>query len=192
MLPIRVKISPPVRWPHSARSLDPARPMEPAYGADPSRYQLIPRVLIIAGHEDRVLLLRRSPHKKLWPGMYNAPGGHVERGEDPLQAARRELKEETGLSDCRLILRGLIVADTGLDATGILVFVYQARICNPRLIGGEEGEPVWAARRSLSRLEVLPDLPLLFELVLDQPHFFYIYKTPTPEGEEQRVQIVEG
>lgn len=44
---------------------------------------------------DRVLLAQRSkaPDKGLW----GFPGGHVEPGETALEAARRELREETGL-----------------------------------------------------------------------------------------------
>jgi len=44
---------------------------------------------------DRVLLAQRgkSPDKGLW----GFPGGHVEPGETALDAARRELHEETGL-----------------------------------------------------------------------------------------------
>lgn len=45
--------------------------------------------------DDRVLLAQRgkSPDKGLW----GFPGGHVEPGETALEAARRELREETGL-----------------------------------------------------------------------------------------------
>lgn len=32
-----------------------------------------------------------------WPGL-TFPGGHIEDGEDPLNAVKREVKEETGLT----------------------------------------------------------------------------------------------
>ena len=34
---------------------------------------------------------------------YEHPGGHVDPGETPMQAAKRELHEETGIVDCRII-----------------------------------------------------------------------------------------
>lgn len=34
---------------------------------------------------------------------YEHPGGHVEPNETPMQAAKRELYEETGISDCKLM-----------------------------------------------------------------------------------------
>ncbi len=40
-------------------------------------------------------------HKKR--ESYEHPGGHVEKGETPLVAAKRELYEETGITDCDII-----------------------------------------------------------------------------------------
>jgi 8-oxo-dGTP pyrophosphatase MutT (NUDIX family) len=49
-------------------------------------------VAIFCRHEGEVLLIR---HKRL--GTWLPVGGEIEPGETPLEAARRELREETGL-----------------------------------------------------------------------------------------------
>ena len=163
----------------------------PAYGADPSRYQYIPRVLVFVTNGERILLLRRAAHKRLWPGLLNAPGGHVERGEDPYAAAQREVMEETGVHVESLRLRGMIVAETGLAGSGILVFVFQGQAASSELKAGPEGEPSWVARDELMGDDLLPDLPQLYELVFDQADFFYLTKTPLAEqGEAVSVRLV--
>lgn len=48
--------------------------------------------LVALWHGDRLLLVRPS-----YRDGYALPGGGVRRGETPAQAARRELREETGL-----------------------------------------------------------------------------------------------
>ena len=48
----------------------------------------------------RVLVLRRSSGRS--PGSWETVHGKIEPGERPPDAARRELREETGLTDARL------------------------------------------------------------------------------------------
>ena len=47
--------------------------------------------------DGRVLVTRRHPDK-IWGGLWEITGGGVVKGETPLQAAVRELREETGIA----------------------------------------------------------------------------------------------
>ncbi|WP_170469112.1 NUDIX hydrolase [Ruegeria arenilitoris] len=51
--------------------------------------------LAVVLHQDQVLLVQRS--KQPDAGLWGFPGGHVEWGETVLQAAQRELLEETAV-----------------------------------------------------------------------------------------------
>jgi isopentenyl-diphosphate Delta-isomerase len=45
-----------------------------------------------------VLLQKRAPAKRTWPNLLDiSAAGHVDLGEEPVQAARRETEEELGL-----------------------------------------------------------------------------------------------
>ncbi|MBP3647860.1 MAG: NUDIX domain-containing protein [Clostridia bacterium] len=61
-------------------------------------YHLVCDVLV--RHTDGTfLLMQRDPNKETWPGVFEATaGGSAVQGEEPLEAARRELYEETGIS----------------------------------------------------------------------------------------------
>jgi len=50
--------------------------------------------VVISNHSGGVLLLRHSYGPKVWA----LPGGGVGRGEDPEEAARREVQEELGIT----------------------------------------------------------------------------------------------
>lgn len=52
--------------------------------------------VIIAG--GRVLLAHRHPQRRWYPDRWDLIGGHLEAGEDPLDALRRECHEELGIA----------------------------------------------------------------------------------------------
>jgi 8-oxo-dGTP diphosphatase len=60
------------------------------------KHRVIPAVCMVVYDDDKVLLHRRI-NTGYRDGWYAPPGGHVEQDETVLEAAPRELREETGL-----------------------------------------------------------------------------------------------
>jgi dATP pyrophosphohydrolase len=59
-------------------------------------------VFRFSGDRPEYLLLRRADGEPLYPGMWQCITGRIEEGEKAWQAARRELREETGLEPGRV------------------------------------------------------------------------------------------
>jgi 8-oxo-dGTP diphosphatase len=127
-------------------------------GIASDRFMLIPRTLVFLRKEDSYLLLKGAKTKRLWAGKYNGPGGHVERGEDILSSARRELLEETGLS-AKLRLCGTVIVDAG--EVGICLYVFSGESYSGELVPSIEGTAEWIPFNRLSELPVAEDLPFL-------------------------------
>jgi mutator protein MutT len=66
----------------------------PAPGPDDGRPATASALLLRCG---KLLLERRPDHARVYAGMWDTPGGHLEPGETPAQALARELKEELGI-----------------------------------------------------------------------------------------------
>lgn len=137
--------------------------------ASRARYQVIPRTLCFVRHSDEVLLLRGAPTKRIWADRYNGLGGHVERGEDVLDAMLREIQEEAGLEVHDVCLVGVVHADAGDQELGILFFIFTAWSDGKQAIASPEGSLEWHKVDALPVSQMAPDLPVILPRLLELP-----------------------
>ena len=105
-----------------------------------------------------ILLARRSPHRKAYPGLWSFPGGHVEAGETLEQALTREASEEVNVAPVtyRAVAR---IADPNTTSEPITYHMYAVREWRgePSIINDEHTELRWF---TFEEAKALPDLAL--------------------------------
>ena len=93
-----------------------------------------------------VLLVRRSPHRRSYAGLWSFPGGHQEPGETLEDALIREVREEVGvIPACFVFLLSLADPNAPEDdpATYHMYSITDWKGGEPVLIGNEHTELKW-------------------------------------------------
>jgi 8-oxo-dGTP diphosphatase len=75
-------------------------------------------VLVIVQKGNKILVVERSKTDQWMPLHWSYPGGHIQKGETPYYAAKRELEEETGLKPKTVVYTGI------RDTTSGKMYIY--------------------------------------------------------------------
>lgn len=110
-------------------------------------------VVVVVVQSAQVLLIQRLNEPQ--QGFWSLPGGFMDAGEDPVEAARRECLEETGVS-IRVSELIDVVAGRAHRRGADLLLAYRAEILSGELKPGDD-----AAQAAFFSFDSLP--PLAFE-----------------------------
>lgn len=77
-------------------------------------------IVVYNQYENKILMCLRS--KDPYKGLYNLVGGKIEKGEEGLESAYRELEEETGITREDITLTCLMIFEYPLDTIELQVY----------------------------------------------------------------------
>jgi 8-oxo-dGTP diphosphatase len=124
--------------------------------------QTIPAVSVALMRGDRILLVKRGQAPSR--GHYAFPGGRVEPGETEEQAARRELREETGLEAGDIAPLRAYMIDAERDGREI---TYRLQVFCGQDCGGDplaDSDADEAGFFSLAEMDEMPVTPSVLEV----------------------------
>lgn len=105
---------------------------------------------IIINSQQEILIAKR-PSDKYKGGLWEFPGGKVEKGETLLQALRRELKEEIGIDVLAATSWLIIQHDYGDRFVILNIWLINDFLGEPH---GKEGQQIsWVSKNALSQFE---------------------------------------
>ncbi len=129
---------------------------------------------VINPEDKKILLVRHSDYDK-----WVQPGGHIEDGETPEEAAIREVYEETGV---KITLKGEhfpreddLIRPLGIQCNRknngkrFIDIIYWAIPNNPEdelIINDESIEIGWFSRSELDRMPIFPDVKITMDYIL--------------------------
>ena len=129
-------------------------------------------------YEDKYLMLKRTKkendeNRDKWLGV----GGKFEEGESPYECARREIFEETGLSDLPLSYRGIVTFVSDEYGTEYM-HLFTAKTDEDKIdFECSEGELVFVKKSDVYSLPIWEGDKIFFKLLETSTDFFSLKLT---------------
>jgi 8-oxo-dGTP diphosphatase len=115
---------------------------------------------------DKRVLIAQRPEGKAMAGLWEFPGGKVERGERPETTLIRELHEEIGITVSEACLAPLTFASHAYEDFHLLMPLYICRRWQGNVIAREGQRLAWVRANKLRDYKMPPaDLPLIPHLI---------------------------
>ncbi|MCL4418727.1 NUDIX domain-containing protein [Patescibacteria group bacterium] len=142
---------------------------------------------------DKWLMLHRGKHKRIMPDVWMGPGGHIEFNEGLFEAARREVREETGLEIGNLKIKAVGTAFLkDLDQELFFNFVTADYKSGKLKQNPDDGELVWLTLKEIMKKKtLLAELRKVLPYVLDSTDRVVSYKAIYKKGNKMTKFILE-
>lgn len=151
------------------------------------RHSVIPRTLCFVYMGDEVLFIKAGDAKE-WAGTYNPVGGHIEKGESIIDAAEREIQEESGLKVSKTKLKG-VVHVSGFFGKDVMMFVTESFSDTKKITESSEGSLVWKKLNEIDNLKLFEDMhPLIKALKSLKPDEMF-YGVSEYDGKDKLLSI---
>ncbi len=120
--------------------------------------------------DGKILVLKRSENKRIAPGYFHPAGGKVDPSEEPLQAAKRELMEEAGITVKNIKLEAVVTeVEPHKPNENWLIFHFSGDYDSGDVKETLEGEFIWLTKKELmSSNNLFPSVKGLINYIVDE------------------------
>ena len=130
-------------------------------------FNIIRVTAAILEKNSKILIAKRKTGDELFAGLWEFPGGKVEKGETPKECMARELREEL---DIDVEVGELITSNKHKYPHGIFeLLAYRVKHISGEMVLNAHDEIKWVTADEMSNFEFPPaDIPIINELLVSK------------------------